>query len=72
MTTQPEDLRSERVTSTGGGDQHPDVPDPAVGAAEPARPITTREPTDAAAIPELAESRASGAPAAAFADRRCG
>ena len=66
MTTQPEDLRSERVTSTGGGDQHPDVPDPAVGAAEPARPITTREPTDAAAIPELAESGASGAPAAAL------
>ena len=66
MTTQPEDLRSEPATSTDGGEQPPDVPDPAVGAAEPARPITTREPTDAAATPEPAESGASGAPAAAL------
>jgi len=71
MSAHPEDLRSEQATPTGG-EQPPAVPDPALVSTQPAGPIPTSEPTDAAATPELTESGCPWRAGCCLTHRRCG
>jgi len=73
MTTQPEDLRSEPATPSGGGGRSPLAPDPdRTGAAPPTEPPTGRPGAPARTVATAEPVEAGGAEGSAVGDGDAG